>query len=124
MLYQGFIGGYDVAIVLTGDLDFAPAMRRVRDQGKLVALLSIPRYCSVLLTSAPTSTDYTVLLTPLLDDLIIENDSQKVQETYELLRSIIHCPLVSRRKTYEPSEPQALCKTYHSRGAMIRLPIG
>ena len=40
MHYAGMDGAYDIAVLLSGDKDFMPALSRVRYRGKQVALCS------------------------------------------------------------------------------------
>jgi len=39
-------GSYDIAVILTGDKDFMPAMSRTRQKGKRVVLASMRRGCN------------------------------------------------------------------------------
>uniref|UniRef100_A0A7S2R6D8 SAP domain-containing protein n=1 Tax=Rhizochromulina marina TaxID=1034831 RepID=A0A7S2R6D8_9STRA len=46
MHYAHIPGAYDLALLVTGDMDFAPAMQRVREQGKRVALVTFRQWCN------------------------------------------------------------------------------
>jgi hypothetical protein len=46
MHYASVPGAYDVAVLLSGDKDFIPAMARIRQKGKRVALCSMRNCCS------------------------------------------------------------------------------
>jgi uncharacterized LabA/DUF88 family protein len=46
MLYNAVVGAYDIAVILTGDKDFIPAMEKTRTIGKRVALCSIRSSCN------------------------------------------------------------------------------
>ena len=44
--YASTEGAYDVAVLLSGDKDFMPALQRIRYKGKQVALCSMRNCCS------------------------------------------------------------------------------
>ena len=46
MHYASTPGAYDCAVLLSGDKDFMPAMKRIRQQGKRVAVCSMRNCCS------------------------------------------------------------------------------
>ena len=46
MHYASLPGAYDVAVLITGDKDFIPALSRIRTKGKRVALCSMRNCCS------------------------------------------------------------------------------
>lgn len=46
MLSHAFRGSYDVAILVSGDADFIPVVKRVRDLGKQVEVASFSNACS------------------------------------------------------------------------------
>ena len=46
MHYANTDGAYDVAVLLSGDKDFMPALKRIRQKGKRVALCSMRNCCS------------------------------------------------------------------------------
>ena len=48
---------YDVAILLTGDKDFIPAMMRTRQKGKRVGLVSMKSGCNKALSEIPTDSN-------------------------------------------------------------------
>ena len=46
MHYASVPGAYDVAVIVSGDKDFIPALARIRQKGKRVALCSMRNCCS------------------------------------------------------------------------------
>ena len=52
---------YDVALLLTGDKDFMPAMIRTRQKGRKVGLVSMKRGCNRALFETPGVKDYDVI---------------------------------------------------------------
>jgi uncharacterized LabA/DUF88 family protein len=65
-------GSYDVALLLTGDKDFMPAMMRTRQKGKAVGLVSMKRGCNRALIETAGLRDFDVLwLEDYLDELVI-----------------------------------------------------
>ena len=46
MHYASIPGAYDIAVLISGDKDFIPAMSRIRQKGKSVALCSMRNCCS------------------------------------------------------------------------------
>ena len=51
MLYMATVqDAYDIAVIITGDKDFIPAMRKTRLKGKRVALASMRNSCNRVLT--------------------------------------------------------------------------
>lgn len=55
--YATVPNAYDVAILLTGDKDFIPAMQRTRQKGKRVGLVSMRSGCNRALSEAPTDSN-------------------------------------------------------------------
>lgn len=53
LIAQGFNDSYDVAIVVTGDLDFEKPIKYVQDQGKIVKLAMFERNVSSDLKTVP-----------------------------------------------------------------------
>ena len=66
MHYANVPGAYDCAVLLSGDKDFMPAMSRIRQGGKAVALCSMRNCCSqdMISPSAHVRTSLYFLLIP------------------------------------------------------------
>lgn len=63
---------YDVAILLSGDKDFVPALVRTRQKGKQVCIASMRAGCNRVLYESPHIRDYDVVwLEQCLDQLIV-----------------------------------------------------
>ena len=77
MHYAGMDGAYDIAVLLSGDKDFMPALSRVRYRGKQVALCSMRNCCSRDLTdpSAHVRDFEPIWLDDYLDFLIAPYDN-------------------------------------------------
>jgi uncharacterized LabA/DUF88 family protein len=68
---------YDIAVLLSGDKDFMPAMVRTRQKGRKVAVVSMRTGCNRALTESPNIKDYDpVWIEDYLDDLIQRRDSK------------------------------------------------
>jgi hypothetical protein len=62
---------YDIAVILTGDKDFMPAMMRTREKGKRVILASMRKGCNIALQKPTSHTrDYDIIW---LDDVAVLN---------------------------------------------------
>lgn len=62
---------YDVALLLSGDKDFLPALSRCRQKGRRVGLVSMRRACNRALFETPGIKDYDVIwLEDLLGELV------------------------------------------------------
>jgi hypothetical protein len=73
--YATVPNAYDVALILTGDKDFTPAMMRTRQKGRKVALVSMKRGCNKALFETPGIKDYDVVwLEEHLDKWIVPID--------------------------------------------------
>eukprot|EP01038_Epipyxis_sp_PR26KG_P013319 gene13319-17844_t len=74
MLYLSFIpGAYDIAVIITGDKDFVPALEKTRLMGKRIAICSMSVGCNAYL-KAPDSNirDFDIIwLDNHLEDLIV-----------------------------------------------------
>jgi hypothetical protein len=69
--YATVPNAYDVALLLSGDKDFVPAMVRCREKGRRVGLVSMRRGCNRALFETPNIKDYDVIwLEDHLDELI------------------------------------------------------
>ncbi len=70
---------YDIAVIITGDLDFLPVMQKVRQRGKRVALVSMRNSCSFDLHKDDTQLrDFDVIwLDDHLSDLFVPIESNK-----------------------------------------------
>ena len=74
MLHYATLGTsyYDIAVILTGDKDFIPAMIRTRQKGKAVGVVSMKRGCNRALLDTPGLRDFDVLwLEDYLDQLVV-----------------------------------------------------
>jgi len=70
--YATVPNAYDVAILLSGDKDFVPALVRTRQKGKQVCIGSMRAGCNRVLYESPHIRDYDVVwLENTLDELII-----------------------------------------------------
>jgi len=70
--YATVPNAYDVAILLSGDKDFVPALVRTRQKGKQVCISSMRAGCNRVLYESPHIRDYDVVwLENCLDDLIV-----------------------------------------------------
>jgi len=70
--YATVPNAYDVAILLSGDKDFVPALVRTRQKGKQLCIASMKIGCNRVLYESPHIRDYDVVwLEELLDELII-----------------------------------------------------
>lgn len=90
-------GSYDIAILLTGDKDFIPAIIRTRQKGKLFSLVSMRAGCNRALVDLPGMRDFDVLwLDDHLDELVIQreqaNDAPNAQMPVDefTLNKVIH----------------------------------
>lgn len=72
---------YDVALLLSGDKDFLPALVRTRQKGRSVGLVSMQTACNRALLESPHVKDYNpVWLEDLLDELIQPRSSTGLQQ--------------------------------------------
>lgn len=63
---------YDIAVIVTGDKDFIPAMAKTRMKGKNVALVSMRNSVNTALYQPPAEKDFDVIwLEDTLDDLLV-----------------------------------------------------
>jgi len=70
--YATVPNAYDVAILLSGDKDFMPAMVRTRQKGRQVGIVSMKRGCNKALYESPHVKDYDVIwIEDYLDKLIV-----------------------------------------------------
>lgn len=72
MLHLGYIDAYDRAVLVSGDEDFVPAIKRVQDQGKIVDVASFDEQLSYELKK---SADDTVILDDILSIILRDADS-------------------------------------------------
>lgn len=69
--YATVPNAYDIAILLSGDKDYLPAMVRCRQKGRRVGLVSMRRACNRALIESPNVKDYDVIwLEDHLDELV------------------------------------------------------
>lgn len=74
--YSTVPDAYDIAVLVTGDKDFMPAMIRTRQKGRKVGLVSMRRGCNRALVEAPGLKDFDVVwLEDYLDQWIKPNGS-------------------------------------------------
>ena len=70
--YATVPNAYDVAILLSGDKDFVPALVRTRQKGKQVCISSMRAGCNRVLYESPHIRDYDIVwLENCLDELIV-----------------------------------------------------
>ncbi len=77
MLYMATVpDGYDIAVIITGDKDFMPAMQKTRLKGKRVALCSIRSSCNGdLLQSDNKVKDFDAIwIDDYVDDFVVKKD--------------------------------------------------
>jgi uncharacterized LabA/DUF88 family protein len=80
--YATVPNAYDVALILTGDKDFTPAMMRTRQKGRKVALVSMKRGCNKALFETAGIKDYDVIwLEDHLDKWIVPIDGAELSST-------------------------------------------
>jgi hypothetical protein len=79
--YATVPNAYDVAILLSGDKDFIPAMVRTRQKGKKVGVVSMRTGCNRALYEKPHVKDYDVVwIDDFLDQLLIPLPADQVGE--------------------------------------------
>jgi uncharacterized LabA/DUF88 family protein len=77
--YATVPGSYDVALLLTGDKDFMPAMIRTRQKGRKVGLVSMKRGCNRALYETDGLIDYNVVwLEEHLDRLVVPKEDAEL----------------------------------------------
>lgn len=70
--YATVPNAFDMAVILTGDKDFVPALIRTRQKGKEVVICSMKSGCNRVLYESPHIRDYDVIwLENCLDKLIV-----------------------------------------------------
>lgn len=70
--YATVPNAYDMAVLLTGDKDFVPALVRTRQKGKEVVICSMKSGCNRVLYQSPHIRDYNIVwIEDFLDDLIV-----------------------------------------------------
>jgi NYN domain len=70
--YATTANAYDVAILLSGDKDFLPALLRIRQKGRKVAIVAFRNGCNRALYETPNVKDYDMIwMDDFLDQLII-----------------------------------------------------
>ena len=92
MLYLATVpDAYDIAVIITGDKDFMPAMVKTRMTGKRVSLCSIRNSCNRdLIKPEQAVRDYDVIwLDEYLDELVVPKLSQKSDALDARLNAII-----------------------------------
>ena len=87
---------YDVAVLLSGDKDFLPALVRTRQKARKVALLSMRTACNRALYETPNVLDYDVIwMEDYIERWVVEKDTvtegiskEAVVSTFTLLKVI------------------------------------
>jgi hypothetical protein len=83
--YATVPSAYDVALLLTGDKDFMPAMVRTRQKGRKVGLVSMRSGCNKALYQTPNVKDYDVVwIEDYLDELIKLKPESQLRKTQYL----------------------------------------
>jgi len=76
--YATVPGAYDIAVLLSGDKDFMPAMLRTREKGKRVALCSLKNSCNKhLILHESRTLDFDVIWLDDFSDMLFEKDLSK-----------------------------------------------
>jgi hypothetical protein len=79
--YATVPNAYDVALLLSGDKDFMPAMVRIREKGRRVGLVTMRRGCNRALVETPNIKDYDVIwLEDHLDELIQQRPDSEMRK--------------------------------------------
>jgi len=79
--YATVPNAYDVAILLSGDKDFIPAMVRTRQKGRKVGVTSMRTGCNRALYESPHVKDYDVVwIDDFLDQLLVPLPAEEVGE--------------------------------------------
>jgi len=86
--YATVPNAYDVAILLSGDKDFIPALVRTRQKGRKVGIASMHTGCNRALHDSPHVKDYDIVwIDNMLDELIVplspEEIGKRVESIYE-----------------------------------------
>jgi len=82
--YATVPNAYDVAIILSGDKDFIPALVRTRQKGRKVGIASMHTGCNRALHDSPHVKDYDVVwIDDLLDELIVPLSPEEVGKRVE-----------------------------------------
>jgi uncharacterized LabA/DUF88 family protein len=72
---------YDVALLLSGDKDFMPALVRTRQKGRRVGIVSMRRGCNRALFESPNVKDYNVIwIEDYLDELIKRKPANDIRK--------------------------------------------
>jgi uncharacterized LabA/DUF88 family protein len=80
--YATVPNAYDVALLLTGDMDFMPAMVRTRQKGRRVGLVSMRRACNRVLYETANIKDYDVIwLEDHLDEFVREKPQSELRKS-------------------------------------------
>lgn len=84
-------GSYDIAILLTGDKDFIPAIIRTRQKGKMFSLVSMKAGCNRALVDLPGMRDFDVLwVDNHLDELMYQHESVSLRAILPMDEYTIH----------------------------------
>eukprot|EP00978_Attheya_sp_CCMP212_P041368 scaffold236297_cov57-Attheya_sp.AAC.1 len=83
--YATVPNAYDVAILLSGDKDFIPAMVRTRQKGRRVGVVSMRTGCNKALYESPHATDYDIVwIDDFLDRLIVPMTTEQLSRRNRL----------------------------------------
>ena len=94
--YATVPNAYDIAVLLSGDKDFMPALIRVRQKGRKVAIVSMKSGVNRALRETDGLKDYDIVwLEDYLDELLVPSD-----EPATARGSTIH-PYILMRVTWE-----------------------
>lgn len=78
MHYATIPDAYDVAVLISGDKDFLPALLRTRQKARNVALVSMRTACNRALYETPNALDYDVIwMEDYIDRWVVEKDENK-----------------------------------------------
>ena len=86
--YATVPNAYDVAILLSGDKDFLPALLRTRQKARKVAIVSMRSACNAALYKSPNVKDYDVIwIEDYLDRLLVPKEGVDVNDQPSLIVS-------------------------------------
>jgi uncharacterized LabA/DUF88 family protein len=89
--YATVPNAYDVAILLSGDKDFLPALIRTRQKGRKVGIVAFRAGCNRALYETPNVKDYDVVwMDDFLDRLVVPKESLKSQISIFTISKVIH----------------------------------
>ena len=127
MHYASVEGAYDCAVLLSGDKDFIPALSRIRQKGKRVALCSMRNCCSrdLVVPSSHVRDFNPIWLDDALEDLVLPNlrsssdASLSATQLTEMVVSYLRCAPSRRAARVHVA---CTCRVYLSRGCLKTRP--